>query len=243
LEADVTLQQLLDHLKSIFSDRNARYLPEVVQRLAFLTAGIRQLEDGYEENLKGEYAGRLAYLFARWCAAVELVEDLSPLRMLAAKYGHCCSYCMAEPCACSQAGRPESATMLPNPACQAWSLRQWQQHLGQLYGAKNKARGVNFVLLRLFSENTEALSCWLLVTMPPAPEPTHYERRLNKFRGDLALELCDVLAWILAAANILSVDLEKAVMETYGHGCNRCEQPRCGCTWPEFSQGAPRLTP
>lgn len=52
-------------------------------------------------------------------------------------------------------------------------------------------------------------------------------------KGDLKLigeEAVDVIAWLTSVANLLGVDLEKAIVKKYGEGvCPRCKSKPCKC--------------
>lgn len=48
-------------------------------------------------------------------------------------------------------------------------------------------------------------------------------------RANLAAEFADVLAWLTTLANIMNVDLTRAVLSKYGAGCPGCGQHRCAC--------------
>lgn len=53
---------------------------------------------------------------------------------------------------------------------------------------------------------------------------------LDAIEWEFALELADTLAWIIAVANVLAIDLETAVLERFGGGCWKCRQTSCVCT-------------
>ena len=42
-------------------------------------------------------------------------------------------------------------------------------------------------------------------------------------------EFADVFAWLASLANILNVDLEKAVLKKYYHKCPKCFTSPCSC--------------
>lgn len=222
----MTLEQWFKHFAAIYGQRNIRYLPNPAQRLAFLNAGLRLVEDAYEENQTEEYSKLLASAFARWTAMVELLPRTDAVMRLAVKYGtRQCAYCQQAPCACPRVNREDArvATVAPTVA-QEWSIRDWQNQLGQLYGAKNAERGMDFVLRRLFSESVEVANNWLLCSIVSTEQisPSYHI-------DEMMSELCDVLAWILAAATLLHVDLEAAVAAQYGNGCPSCRSSICAC--------------
>ena len=48
-------------------------------------------------------------------------------------------------------------------------------------------------------------------------------------REQLALEMADVLAWLVTLANIRGIDLEAAVRRKYGTSCPGCQAVPCVC--------------
>jgi len=46
-------------------------------------------------------------------------------------------------------------------------------------------------------------------------------------------EFADVLAWLATIANVMNVDLARAVREKYGHGCPGCGTIPCTCSEDE----------
>jgi NTP pyrophosphatase (non-canonical NTP hydrolase) len=44
-------------------------------------------------------------------------------------------------------------------------------------------------------------------------------------------EFADVIAWLSSLANLLDVDLERAVLNKYPHKCPKCERSPCQCTF------------
>jgi len=42
-------------------------------------------------------------------------------------------------------------------------------------------------------------------------------------------ELADVIAWLASLANILDIDLEKAMLRKYDNCCPRCRSSPCKC--------------
>ncbi len=107
-----------------------------------------------------------------------------------------------------------------------WTISQWIKHFNDLYGANNRARGIDHALLRLIEEMHEAegahlFDCTRNLRMSLS------ERRLN-----VAREFADVLAWIFSIAGMLELDLEKAIIQRYGGVCERCRKRPCDCGSP-----------
>lgn len=92
------------------------------------------------------------------------------------------------------------------------TLRAFQQMILQLYGQKDAARGDAATFLWLAEEFGELASALRIGT----PE-------------ELALEMADVLAWLVTLANVRGVDLESAVLQKYGGSCPGCRQRPCDC--------------
>lgn len=110
----------------------------------------------------------------------------------------------------------------PSPKQLAWSLRDWSLHLGSLYNEKNKTLGIHNVIARLFKEVTEVLSLEADLRVR--------EWTLDDIELEFSLELSDCLAWTIAVANILQVDLEQAVTDRFGDGCWKCRKNPCYCS-------------
>src|SRR6476661_7782782 len=92
------------------------------------------------------------------------------------------------------------------------TIRGLQQHIRDLYGEKDEARGDAATFLWLTEEFGE------LATALRAG--THEE---------LAEEMADVLAWLATLANIRGIDLEAAVWQKYGQACPGCQAVPCVC--------------
>ena len=44
-------------------------------------------------------------------------------------------------------------------------------------------------------------------------------------------EFADVFAWLASLANVVNIDLEKAVIAKYSNRCPKCEQTPCKCSF------------
>ncbi len=87
-----------------------------------------------------------------------------------------------------------------------------QRRIGELYGSKDAARGDAGTFLWLAEEVGELATALRTGT----PE-------------ELALEMADVLAWLLTLANIRGVDVEAAAWRKYGEACPGCGATPCRC--------------
>ena len=92
------------------------------------------------------------------------------------------------------------------------TLAALQRIILQMYGEKDAARGDAATFLWLTEEFGELASA--------LRSGTHEE---------LALEMADVLAWLVTLANIRGVDLEAAVWRKYGQCCPGCQSTPCRC--------------
>lgn len=94
----------------------------------------------------------------------------------------------------------------------ALSLSQLQALIREVFGAKDRRRGVEGTFLWFMEEVGELATALRTGT---AAE-----------RGE---EFADVLAWLATLANTVGVDLEQAVAAKYGGGCPACRQGPCVC--------------
>jgi NTP pyrophosphatase (non-canonical NTP hydrolase) len=92
------------------------------------------------------------------------------------------------------------------------TLGSLQRRIKDLYGQKDAARGDAATFLWLAEEFGE------LATALRSGTPE-----------ELALEMADVLAWLVTLANIRGVDLEAAVWRKYGEVCPGCRSTPCRC--------------
>ena len=96
------------------------------------------------------------------------------------------------------------------------SLAELQQLIRVTFGAKDERRGVEGTFM-WFMEEVGELSAALR-------SGTAEER---------AAEFADVLAWLATLANVVGVDLERAVRAKYGGGCPGCGRVPCVCDQAE----------
>ena len=92
------------------------------------------------------------------------------------------------------------------------SISELQRQILALYGAKDEARGDLGTFLWLAEEFGELATALRSGT-----------------DEELALEMADVLAWLLTLANVRGVDLEAAVIRKYGRVCPGCGAIPCRC--------------
>ena len=93
-------------------------------------------------------------------------------------------------------------------------LREFQQQIEALYGARDRRRGV------------DATFRWL------AEEVGELARALRRRDPDaLREEISDVLAWTVSVATLAGVDVEAAVLR-YAERCPKCGRRPCVCPEP-----------
>lgn len=92
------------------------------------------------------------------------------------------------------------------------TIANFQRQIQTLYGAKDLARGDAGTFL-WFAEEVGELASALRAGSDEA----------------LALEMADVLAWLVTLANVRGIDLEAAVVAKYGRSCPGCAASPCRC--------------
>jgi len=93
------------------------------------------------------------------------------------------------------------------------TIRAFQARIHELYGAKDAARGDAATFLWLTEEFGELATALRSGT-----------------DEELALEMADVLAWLVTLASIRGIDLEAAAIRKYGLACpGGCGQVPCAC--------------
>jgi NTP pyrophosphatase (non-canonical NTP hydrolase) len=100
----------------------------------------------------------------------------------------------------------------PDAAEPAISFADFQRLIDNMYGAKDRERGVEGTFMWLIEEVGELATAL----------------RDGK-TADLAGEFADVIAWLTTIANVAGVDLTAAIIEKYGRGCPGCRKLVCGC--------------
>lgn len=227
------LQELMEHFFHLYGLRNQIFLANLRKRIDFLGLAIGDLQDAIRKEIdKKKIEIALARVVSRiFCIAGNFTK-LPVVEMMASKYPlNWCSYCQSFPCECTERRPAAQLQIQPSEAQRHWNLKKWCSHLDNLYGEKNKEKGVENILNRLFKEVYELISLQLKTLHP---HEKHKSLSLEEIRRGYALELTDALAWTIAIANFLEIDLEKAVWDRYGEGCWNCRQIPCICTTFSF---------
>ncbi len=92
-------------------------------------------------------------------------------------------------------------------------LREFQKMMLELYGDRDRKRGIEKTLLWLGSEVGELFDA--------------FQKGLAK--KQVAEEIADILAWTCSVANLLDVDIEEACNRKYSNKCPRCHRKPCNC--------------
>ncbi|MGY8747130.1 MAG: MazG nucleotide pyrophosphohydrolase domain-containing protein [Pirellulales bacterium] len=107
------------------------------------------------------------------------------------------------------------------------TLVEFQTLIRNMYLEKDQTRGVPATFMWLMEEVGELASA-LRETTPSEESRIPSEQWQNR-RENLKQEFADVLAWLATIANVVDVDLSKAITEKYGSGCPGCTKFNCIC--------------
>lgn len=222
-----TVNSLQSRLEEVFGQRDRLYLDERFKRIRLFETGVADLFDALRrepttENLKVPFARVTSRIFSI-ANSIDGVLVSEGMMMKFPKEG--CAYCGSQQCSCS-AFRGEASLAGHNAEQASWGLRRWQGHLYGLYGQPNAEKGIWFVTTRLAVETNELV----------AEEDKIPISAPDDIRRNYALEVADTMAWNIAAANMLGVDLQTAVLERFGNGCPTCGAVPCQCSRHNFQQ-------
>lgn len=217
------LNKMKDHFFHLYGRRNRIFLPGLRERIDFLNLAIGDLQ----EAIRKEYGPKiiavaLVRIVARIFCIAEHFRTLPLVEMMTRKYpAGRCVYCQSSLCKCPER-RPDASLELISETQTNWSLKQWQEHFDILYGERNKKKGIENLLNRLFKEIAELLALQMMIPNTTAG--------LDEIEEEFTLELADALAWTIAISNFFEIDLEKAVLKRYGESCWHCHHIPCICT-------------
>lgn len=91
-------------------------------------------------------------------------------------------------------------------------IREFQRLMKEVYYKRDSKRGKEKTMLWLVEEVGELAKAM---------------RKSSK--KEIEEEVADVLAWLASLANLLEIDLEKAVCENYPNACKYCGKKPCEC--------------
>ncbi len=92
-------------------------------------------------------------------------------------------------------------------------IAEAQKMMRRIYLERDRQRGVERTVLRTYEELAELSEAI----------------RGAGVRDEIESEFGDVFAWLCSLANLLDVDLEKALVNKYNHVCSRCGKAPCEC--------------
>lgn len=217
-----SIQEISDYVSYAYGMRNGMRLTGSLARIGFLAIAAKDLQDAVRKKSEIHKIGiALARVLARVFCVADTYHDLPLAEQFAGKYlGGACSYCQHIPCTCTDEWRP--ASMANRVDDQAdWDLSTICQVLNRMYGKANQQKGIDNAIGRLFSEIGE-----LIAETMNSLTSTLKNSELEK---KIALELADVLAWVIAIANFFEIDLLAAFQKRYWPHCQYCGQIPCEC--------------
>ncbi len=121
-----------------------------------------------------------------------------------------------------QGNKPTPANVPAHPEV---SLVKFQQLIKEMYYDKDLARGVAGTFLWFMEEIGELSSALRQCSATTDKNDSQWAAK----RQNLQEEFADVLAWLATMANVMEIDLNRAISEKYGSGCPGCEQFLCIC--------------
>ncbi len=210
------------HLSHIYGCNNSVYITSLSEKLGLLIVSVRSLQDAIrKKRSKKKCARALAHVLAWTYALVDHFRFPSIAHYLCLKYPvAACGYCGKKPCKCLPEKRAKH-TPSPIEAEQLlWNFKEWQKHLGTLYGNSNRKRGLSDSFDRLFTEIAELYHILAGSFIGRTAKDIHCE---------YGMEIADVIAWIIAIAVLMEIDLEKAMRSLYQMGCPSCTHNPCRC--------------
>ncbi len=238
----ITLTDLAVFFYELFGDRNSTRLLSLGITIDFFDVALADLRKAIRKGCKKEI---LEIALARCVSRIFCISHQKYKLHLLLTEAMCqkypkekCAYCQNRPCTCPKENR-KNIQLEIDPIQQTgqleWSLKDWQGNLCELYGDRNKKEGVEEILNRLSEEVSEIRE---LEKTSPTSKKTNDEIKMK-----FARELSDALAWVIAVANFLEIDLELAVLNRFGNGCQTCGKMKCECgpfsfkliDWEDFS--------
>ena len=90
----------------------------------------------------------------------------------------------------------------------------------------------------IFLQPAPVLAQDIVVTFPDPNLEAAIREAIGKPSGEIydtdlesiSSEMADILAWLCSLANIIGIDLEKALLTKYPLKCSKCGQNPCICT-------------
>ena len=219
------MSQVLDFSSGLTIERNKKCFPTFADRVDHLVLGGAELSNAVRaEDTKILPAVASKVILRIFTVLQGLGEKDAIVQMLMDKFPATgCSYCGKKPCQCA-VDRPKGhAGIRPSEFQKEWTFTDWQQHLKEVYGESNTARGLTWIANRLTSEIAEVVQARMLMDMQTSEEGK------DRYTREAVNELADSFGWAVAVCNVLDANLENVFIERYGKGCANCKQYPCQC--------------
>ncbi len=91
---------------------------------------------------------------------------------------------------------------------------EFQTLIKELYFEKDHTRGIKSTFIWLIEEIGELATLLKEVDLD--------DKKISE-------EIADIVAWTCSIANLLNIDIEKALMEKYPNKCSKCNSIPCRC--------------
>ncbi|MHA1276521.1 MAG: MazG nucleotide pyrophosphohydrolase domain-containing protein [Candidatus Helarchaeota archaeon] len=101
-------------------------------------------------------------------------------------------------------------------------IREFQNLMRELYSKRDKRRGLSKTFLWIIEEIGELAEA--LRTFQDNPKDP-------AAKTNIAMEIADVIAWVVSLTNIIELDLEDALKKKYPLVCPKCGQNPCSCAF------------
>ncbi|MHA1215341.1 MAG: MazG nucleotide pyrophosphohydrolase domain-containing protein [Candidatus Hodarchaeales archaeon] len=92
------------------------------------------------------------------------------------------------------------------------TVKEFQQLMIDLYGERDKRRGIEKSLLWLQSEQGELIQAYL-----------------KGDKTEMEEEVADIFAWLCSVCNLLDIDLGAVSTRKYPYKCSKCNSNPCKC--------------
>lgn len=95
-------------------------------------------------------------------------------------------------------------------------VADFQELMKKLYFHQDRKRGVSKTFL------------WLVEEVGELANVLRSEESIDKVEA--AEEIADIIAWVNSIANLLNIDVEKALTQKYPNKCIKCGNNPCSCS-------------
>ncbi|MCP4763032.1 MAG: nucleotide pyrophosphohydrolase [archaeon] len=102
-------------------------------------------------------------------------------------------------------------------------ISEFQKLMNELYLNKDSKRGINGTFMWFIEEIGEFSE----VLRQYIAEDNNDSKIGKKKR--IGEEMADIIAWLSSIANLLDIDLQKAMFDKYPNKCKKCSDKPCKC--------------